>query len=875
MSITSGTKLGHYEIQSPLGAGGMGEVYRARDLQLAREVAIKVLPPSLSRDPDRLRRFEQEARAAAALNYPNILAVYQMGTYEGAPYLVSELLEGGTLREQLLRGPLPLRKAVEYGIQAARGLAAAHEKGIVHRDMKPENLFVTKEGRIKILDFGLAKLTETRARVAEAGTTTMTSTEPGVVMGTVGYMSPEQVRGSAADHRSDIFAFGAILYEMLTGKRAFQRPTSAETMSAILNEDPPPVSQTAINLPPALQRVVQRCLEKSPEQRFQSASDLAFALEALSESGSASSRVISPEISHLPWKWIAAGAVVILVIASAVVWYLMPTPQPRITGSTQLTNGINPVFAMATDGSRLYFTEKRDNRAEGFALAQVSVNGGDVSVIPTTVNKPALADISPDHTELLVGTYSPEDTPIWNQPMPSGSAHPIGDLKVNWPAWSADGKQLVFTTMKRGLYMANADGSAARKIASVPDGSTTAYISPNGRLIRFSVFDAKGRAKQWEVGTDGSNLHQLFTGWHDSENQCCGRWTPDGRYYVFQSWSIGSTADDVRASDIFALAESRNLFRKNSGVPIRLTFGLLKFSNPLVSLDGRKIFVNGSQPRTELVRYDKSSKEFVPFLGGISAEDVSFSHDGKWIAYISIPDRQLWRSRVDGTERLQLTLAPGYAELPRWSPDGKSIAFTSVQEGSPPKIYLIDAEGGSPKLLVPEGYSVDPSWSPDGNQLAFATATGAPDEKESTIGIVDLKTGKVSPVPGSNGIFSPRWSPDSRYLAALSLDQKKLMLYEFKSRTWKTWLTAESSIEYPAWTADGSHVQYRTYASDNDGVWHVTLGDSKPNMLVSLKNIRGHNGVAGGWSSVAPDDSEMLVRDTNSNEIYALAVDFP
>jgi len=286
VTLTSGTKLGEYEVKSLLGSGGMGEVYRARDSRLGRDVAIKVLPSSLSADSDRLRRFEQEARAAAALNHPNILAVFQMGTYEGAPYLVSELLEGETLREQIKRGRLSMRKAIDCGVQIARGLAAAHEKGIVHRDLKPENLFVTKDGRVKILDFGLAKLTQPQSSSEHSALTLTEGTEAGVVMGTVGYMSPEQVRGEAADHRADIFAFGAILYEMLAGKRAFQKPTSPETMSAILNEDPPGISQVAANIPPGLQRVVHRCLEKNPEQRFQSASDLAFALDALSESTS-------------------------------------------------------------------------------------------------------------------------------------------------------------------------------------------------------------------------------------------------------------------------------------------------------------------------------------------------------------------------------------------------------------------------------------------------------------------------------------------------------------------------------------------------------------------------------------------------------------
>ncbi|HWW14008.1 MAG TPA: protein kinase [Candidatus Dormibacteraeota bacterium] len=281
--LEKGTRLGDYEIQSLLGAGGMGEVYRALDLRLRREVAVKVLPAVVSSDPERLRRFEQEATAAAALNHPNILAVHQLGTYAGTPYLVSELLEGETLREQIRRGRIAPRRVLDYGVQVAHGLAAAHDKGIVHRDLKPENLFVTKDGRAKILDFGLAKLTQAQPGSERSAPTIGSETEPGLVMGTVGYMSPEQVRGQNADHRADIFAFGAILYEMLTGKRAFQKPTSPDTMAAILNEDPPAISQTTPGLSPAMHRIVHRCLEKNPEQRFQSASDLAFALAALTD----------------------------------------------------------------------------------------------------------------------------------------------------------------------------------------------------------------------------------------------------------------------------------------------------------------------------------------------------------------------------------------------------------------------------------------------------------------------------------------------------------------------------------------------------------------------------------------------------------------
>jgi tetratricopeptide (TPR) repeat protein len=319
LELTHGTKLGDFQILSLLGAGGMGEVYRARDLRLERNVAIKVLPKFVSLDPDRLRRFEQEAKAAAALSHPNILAVFQMGTHEGAPYLVSELLEGDTLREQVKRGPVPAKKAIDYGAQTAHGLAAAHEKGIVHRDLKPENLFVTRDGRVKILDFGLAKLLHPESETQLTQQTL--DTEPGAVMGTVGYMSPEQVRGQAADHRADIFAFGTILYEMLAGRRAFHKSTSAETMSAILNEDPPPVSQITPNVPPALARAVHRCLEKNPEQRFQSASDLAFALEVSSDAGNASTHAMTSARRGIAWKWIAGVGAAVAALTGTLLWH--------------------------------------------------------------------------------------------------------------------------------------------------------------------------------------------------------------------------------------------------------------------------------------------------------------------------------------------------------------------------------------------------------------------------------------------------------------------------------------------------------------------------------------------------------------------------
>jgi len=386
MTLPAGTKLGRYEIRSMLGAGGMGEVYRARDEKLNRDVAIKVLPAAFSEDVDRLRRFEQEAQATGTLNHPNILAVYDVGLHEGALYVVSELLEGETLRQRMAGAALPQRKAIDYALQMAHGLAAAHEKGIVHRDIKPDNVFVTNDGRVKILDFGLAKLTG-----ATGGTQSQTEiptrrvdTDPGMVMGTMGYMSPEQLKGRPADHRSDIFAFGAILYEMLSGKRAFRGESMAETMSAILREDPPDLSETNKTVSPALERVVRHCLEKNPEERFHSARDLAFAIENLSGTATSSGQTMTMTMAGVTTAtegreiagmsrlfgnarlaWIVAALFLLGLVTAlglALLYVRQPSPEAQVArfsinlppGTTTVANTA-PVLALSPDGRRLVF----------------------------------------------------------------------------------------------------------------------------------------------------------------------------------------------------------------------------------------------------------------------------------------------------------------------------------------------------------------------------------------------------------------------------------------------------------------------------------------------------------------------------------------
>jgi serine/threonine protein kinase len=543
MTLATGAILGQYQIRSPLGAGGMGEVYRAHDTRLDREVAIKVLPESLTGDPERLRRFEQEARATAALNHPNILAVFQMATDNGISYLVEELLEGETLRERMRYGSIPLRKSIDHGVQIASGLAAAHDRGIVHRDLKPENLFLTKDGRVKILDFGLAKLMQIEDVTADGVTVTVHQrTDPGQVLGTVGYMSPEQVRGQDADRRSDIFALGAVLHEMLTGKRVFHRQTPADTMSAVLNEEPPSISQAAPDAPVALQRVVRRCLEKNPEQRFQSASGLAFALQALSDSSANSPSTVALGRENTPQekrpsrvRTVVAGTTLVVVLGAAVSAYLWtrPAPVPKVSNYLQLTHDGGLKSLIGTDGARLYLGVPPDAYRN---IAELSISGGDPT--PTSGSSPtmyALA-VSPDGSQLLVldAQASAIETPLWSLPILSGSPRRLGDTVGRSGAWSPDGKMLAYSDGPN-LFLAKADGTDSRKLITTKNFIQHLGWSPDASYLQFDAQESKdiGPYSLWEVSVDGSDLHRLLP--NGPNPACCARWTPDGKYLVFQS----------------------------------------------------------------------------------------------------------------------------------------------------------------------------------------------------------------------------------------------------------------------------------------------------------------------------------------------------
>ena len=870
-----GKTISHYRVLRRLGVGGMGEVYEAEDLRLGRRVALKFLSEILTEDPQALERFQREARAASSLDHPNICTIYEIGEFSGRAYIAMQMLEGQTLRDCIAGRPFDLELTLEMALQISDALEAAHSAGIVHRDIKPANILITNRGQAKLLDFGLAKIALSNGRGAAhseekaPSATVDVLTTPGSALGTVAYMSPEQALGKELDARTDLFSFGAVLYEMATGVLPFPGQTSAGVFDSILNKPPLPISRINPRVPDELERVINKSLEKDRDTRYQSAAELRADLKRVKrDTDSAKLSASNAQLRSEPagrrrLAWAAAVALILLV--AALFWTRVPTADPRIVFSRQLTNDGKQKFGMVTDGNRIYFAENAGGR---IWVSQVSVNGGEVGKMDVPMLGPQITDISRDGSELLIAASDFRPAPFWVLPLPAGSPRRLGEALGRFPIWTPEGKLLY--SLGRDLMTAEADGSSPRKLATLPGGPNAFAFSPDGKRIRFSVGDQNALViSQWEAKADGSDIHQLLPGWMTPDQDCCGKWTSDGKYFVFMT--------QERSGNVYVLRDNVPFWKKSSTKPVRLTAGPLQFGEVLPSKDGKKLFVVGMQPRGELVRYDAKSGEFIPYMGGISAGDLDFSRDGKWIAYIQYPENTLWRSRIDGTERVQLTYAPLTAALPHWSPDGQQIAFSAYMPGKPWQVYLIAKDGTPPEKLTKGGEpETDPTWSPDGKTLAFGT-NDPPAGEKSAIKLVDLQTRQISILPGSKGMFGSRWSPNGKYMLGITSDNTKLMLYEFNTKTWRELPHGPGFVGYLAWSADGSSVYFDTLINSEPGYFRVRLSDLHLERVTAFRNFRMYPGPfgPGSWTGLGPGDVLLTVRDISSQEIYAFDVEWP
>ncbi len=805
MTLAAGTKLGPYEIVAPLGAGGMGEVYRARDTRLGREVAVKILPASLSADSDRLRRFEQEARTAGALNHPNILAIYDVGTHEGSPYLVSELLEGETLRQKLMEGSLPARRAVDYAVQIANGLACAHDKGIVHRDLKPENLFITTDGRVKILDFGLAKLLRPDVPAGEAPTVASAALEtiPGTVMGTVGYMSPEQVRGQLADARSDIFSFGAILCEVLSGQRAFQRETAAETMTAILKEDPPEFSALGKNIAPSLERVVHHCLEKSPELRFQSAKDLAFALAALSGSESTTVSPVVRGLGRRRWPLWTAAAVAGAAALLALLLFLRPSaPAGRMQFAIPVPAAVSHL-ALSVDGRMLAYVAHDDASGENMVYIQ-PVGSPKASVLPGTEG-------------------------------------------ASYPFWSPDDEYVAFFANGK-LKKVAINGGSPQVLAEATTGRGGSWGS-RGVII----YAPQAASTLWQVRADGTNPGPL-TGKLLTAHESSHRWPlflPDGDHFLFWGGNFepGSGVSGIYASSL-AASERKLLLPARSN--LGYSAGQLSYVGDnrelmAVSFDPAHATVSGEprvvaegvafQPSTYwgaftvggngtvvynsssaaslsvLIWFDRTGKE----LGQVGQPGVmanpSISPDGNRAA-VDIADLRannvdVWLEDLRHDASSRFTFDPSEEVAGVWSRDGSMLAYRS--NPNPVQLEVKQATGLEPSRTVTSvsssGDNVPNSWTPEDKQIlcSLQPVTGG-----SHLILVDVATGKQVPfLAGKASETNGQISPDGKWVAYASNESGDWEIYvtTFPNPAGK-WQVSRGGGSEPRWRGDGREIFY-------------------------------------------------------------------
>jgi|CZKR01.1.fsa_nt_gi Tol biopolymer transport system component len=543
---------------------------------------------------------------------------------------------------------------------------------------------------------------------------------------------------------------------------------------------------------------------------------------------------------------------------------------PRVTSVAQITHDGVSKTNLLSDDSNLYVTEWP---AAHHVIAKVSLRRSDRSLVSSPFSNLQALDLSPDHTKLLVSPIQggSSDNEFWTLPVDSGPPERVGSLTGRDATWSVDGQHLAFGKGSV-LYLASATGTQVRELFTANGSVFAPRFSPDGQRIRFTVGDvAQNKTSLWEIGRDGSNPHALLANWQYGSTACCGSWTPDGRYYIFQATQNTPTT----ITTLWASPDSGRATDAGPPAVVPLTGGPMSFGNASPAGDNKNIWAIGVQPAAEAVKYVPDKKKFVPVVSGVSATDLDFSSDGNWVTYVAIPEGTLWRCRANGVERLQLTFLPERTALPHWSPDGKQIAYVSMQPGQPWKISVIPAGGGtSQEILVESRNQVDANWSPDGTRIMFGYFLH--DAEGLNIRIVDVKTHKTVTVPGSDGLFSPRWSPDGRYIAALSTDFTTVMLFDFKSGKWSNWLTEPAgAVSYPVWSTDSQSLYFDDLVTDDESIRRVKVGDSHAQRVFVLEGIERYPGALGLWTGRAADGSWMFVRDRSTQEVYRLTVELP
>ena len=819
MPLTSGTRLGPYDILAPLGAGGMGEVYRARDPRLDREVAIKVLPAALARDPDALARFEREAMTVAKLSHPNILAIHEFGRDDGTAFVVMELVPGETLRARLERGALPSRRAVAYALQIARGIAAAHARNIVHRDLKPENVMITLDDQVKVLDFGLAKSVDPAQSDMTRGAGVGTSV--GTVLGTFGYMAPEQVRGLEVDHRSDIFAFGAVLYEMLSGERAFKGETAADTMTAILTKDPRDLDTTGLSISPGLDRIVRRCLEKTPDLRFQSANDLAFALDTLStastfSASSGTAQVAAPaprqRVVWLPWA-IAAAA----LLTTAVSWILMAAAkpaEPRFDHFTRITElaGEETSPSLSPDGSTVAYSVRVNG---SWDIHSQRVGGRNATPI---VNDPQRDEGGPAFSldGSLIAFHESDDVGgIFVAGATGESVRRVTDIGFH-PAWSPDGTQIAFAseeivdpasrTGDSTLYVVPAAGGTPRKLVE-GDGAQPSWSPSGQRIVYWS--NTGGQRDIYTVAAGGGPRVAVT---EDSAIDWSPVWSPDGRFIYYSS-------DRGGAMNLWRIAVDPSSGQPQ-GAPEAVTAGVQASAGlPSFSKDGARLVFRSrvASVNPVAIPFDPStSRAGAPFLLDTRNNvrvPSGVSPDGKQIAFYSIGDNQedIFIGSTTGGGMRRVTDDAPRDRAPVFSLDGRSLLFYSNRDGNW-AVWMVGVDGGNLHKVAGEAPgAVYVHLSPKGDMVVFVSNSGRQVFSAPIPPISGRSPTELPATRAADKYLNPTgWSPDGARLAGILISDSGrpsgIGIYDLAGHTTSE-LAADEAYAVK-WLADSRRVVY-------------------------------------------------------------------